>query len=86
MGLDADAGAEPLIPVTVPEAGEMPLVPGVILGNVDGLVERDSLLSTDVLASVVTLPVLFPRVVEMGTTVGVAGSDTLLVRVGKIVR
>lgn len=62
------------------------MVPGVILGNVDGLVERDSLLSTDVLASVVTLPVLFPRVVEMGTTVGVAGSDTLLVRVGKIVR
>lgn len=30
-----DEGAEPLKPVAVPEAGEIPPVPGVILGNID---------------------------------------------------
>lgn len=73
----SDEGAEPLRPVAVPEAGEKPPVPGVIVGNTGEV----SLLERGELIVVEALPVPLPTVVELVASVAVV-DPSVLVRVG----
>ena len=78
-----DVGIEPLGTVAAPEAGEIPSVPGFIVGNAE---ESPSLTFVE-LNSVGALPVLFPEVVEEVVYVGVGATGwKVLLASGNIVR
>lgn len=81
--LPFDEGREPLAAVAVPEAREIPSVPGFIVGNAE---ESPSLTVVERI-SVGALPVLFPEMVEEVMYVDVGATEwKVLLASGNIVR